>query len=62
MYHTKHTCSFNDKIEFSKHSSGGGSMNGNLRGSGKPIAIICKSDESSGTLCSSGVEYFSNDV
>lgn len=41
-------------------SDGGGSMKGNLRGSGKPMAIIWSRDESRGTLCSSGVEYFSN--
>ena len=43
-------------------SADGGSINGNFRASGSPIAIICKSKESKGTRCNSGVEYFSKDL
>lgn len=53
------TCSFKDIIEFSMLSGEGGSINGNFRAFGSPIAIICRSKESRGTRCNSGVEYFS---
>ena len=43
-------------------SVGGDSMKGNFRGSGNPMAIICRSRESRGTRCSSGVENFSKAV
>lgn len=51
------TCCFNDSMAFSMFSACGGSINGNSRALGNPMATIWSSNASRGTFCNSGVLY-----